>query len=95
VVVHAFNPSTWEAEAGGSVSLRPVWSTGTGLHRETPSQQNRDRVIKTKKRGKEELGWMPEGRQLGPELGRWQRLPTSDFEFTGPSSPPRNQDRKQ
>jgi hypothetical protein len=25
VVVHAFNPSTWEAEAGGF--LRPVWST--------------------------------------------------------------------
>jgi hypothetical protein len=23
VVVHAFNPSTWEAEAGGSLSLRP------------------------------------------------------------------------
>ena len=22
VVVHAFNPSTWEAEAGGSLSLR-------------------------------------------------------------------------
>jgi hypothetical protein len=25
VVVHAFNPSTWEAEAGGF--LRPAWST--------------------------------------------------------------------
>ena len=24
----AFNPSTWEAEAGGSLSLRPAWSTG-------------------------------------------------------------------
>ena len=27
VVVHAFNPSTYEAEAGGFPSLRPVWST--------------------------------------------------------------------
>jgi hypothetical protein len=26
VVAHAFNPSTWEAEAGGSLSLRPAWS---------------------------------------------------------------------
>jgi hypothetical protein len=27
VVVHAFNLSTWEAEAGEFLSLRPVWST--------------------------------------------------------------------
>jgi hypothetical protein len=27
VVVHAFNPSTWEAEAGGFLSLNPAWST--------------------------------------------------------------------
>jgi hypothetical protein len=27
VVAHAFNPSTWEAEAGRFLSLRPVWST--------------------------------------------------------------------
>jgi hypothetical protein len=27
VVAHAFNPSTWEAEAGGSLNSRPVWST--------------------------------------------------------------------
>jgi hypothetical protein len=26
-VVHAFNPSTWKAEAGGFLSLRPAWST--------------------------------------------------------------------
>jgi hypothetical protein len=26
-VAHAFNPSTWEAEAGGFLSLRPAWST--------------------------------------------------------------------
>jgi hypothetical protein len=27
VVAHAFNPSTWEVEAGGFLSLRPAWST--------------------------------------------------------------------
>ncbi|GAB1293316.1 Ras-related protein Rab-8A [Apodemus speciosus] len=26
-VAHAFNPSTWEAEAGGFLSSRPAWST--------------------------------------------------------------------
>jgi hypothetical protein len=27
VVAHAYNPSTWEAEAGGFLSSRPAWST--------------------------------------------------------------------
>jgi hypothetical protein len=27
VVAHAFNPSTWEAEAGGFLNSRPTWST--------------------------------------------------------------------
>jgi hypothetical protein len=27
VMAHACNPSTWEAEAGGFLSLRPAWST--------------------------------------------------------------------
>jgi hypothetical protein len=27
VVVPTFNPSTWEAEAGGFLSSRPAWST--------------------------------------------------------------------
>ena len=27
VVAHAFNPSTWEAEAGGFLSSKPSWST--------------------------------------------------------------------
>jgi hypothetical protein len=43
MVVHAFNPSTSEAEAGGFLSLRPAWSTERvpgqpGLYRETLSQ---------------------------------------------------------
>jgi hypothetical protein len=27
IVVHTFNPSTGEAEAGGFLSSRPAWST--------------------------------------------------------------------
>jgi major histocompatibility complex class I len=27
VAAHAFDPSTWEAEAGRFLSLRPAWST--------------------------------------------------------------------
>jgi hypothetical protein len=27
VVAHAFNPSTWEAEAGGFLSSRTAWFT--------------------------------------------------------------------
>jgi hypothetical protein len=44
MVAHAFNPSTWEAEAGGFLSSRPAWTTERvpgqpGLHRETLSQK--------------------------------------------------------
>jgi hypothetical protein len=46
VVAHTFNPSTWEAEAGGFLSSRPAWSTEwvsgqPGLHRETLSQKKK------------------------------------------------------
>jgi hypothetical protein len=44
VVVHTFNPSTWEAEAGGFLSSRPAWFTKwvpeqPGLYRETLSRK--------------------------------------------------------
>ena len=43
MVVHTFNPSTWEANAGGFLSSRPSWSTDwvlghPRLDRETLSQ---------------------------------------------------------
>jgi hypothetical protein len=46
VVVHTFNPSTWETEAGGFLSSRPAWSTEwvlgqPGLHRETLTQKKK------------------------------------------------------
>jgi hypothetical protein len=56
VVVHTFNPSTWEAEAGGSMSSRLAWFTvqvpgQPGLHRETlyqKTKQNKTKQNKTK-----------------------------------------------
>ena len=46
IVAHTFNPSTWEAEVGGSMSSRPAWSTGVApeqlkLHSEILSEQNK------------------------------------------------------
>ena len=54
VVAHAFNPSTWEAEAGGFQSLRPAWSTDRvpgqpGLYRETLSRKKKKKKKKKKK----------------------------------------------
>jgi hypothetical protein len=43
---HAFNPSTWEAEAGEFLSSRPAWTTKwvpgqPGLYRETLSKKKK------------------------------------------------------
>jgi hypothetical protein len=48
VVMHTFNPSTWEAEAGRFLSSRSAWSTKwvpgqPELHRETLSQKNKSK----------------------------------------------------
>jgi hypothetical protein len=53
VVAHAFNPSTWEAEASGFLSSRPAWSTKwvpgqPGLHRETLSRKKKKKEKKEK-----------------------------------------------
>jgi hypothetical protein len=61
VVAHAFNPSTWEAEAGGFLSWRPAWSTEwvpgqPGLYRETLSQKIKKQTNKqTKKQPKKNI----------------------------------------
>jgi hypothetical protein len=52
VVAHTFNPSTQEAEAAGSLSSKPTWSTEQvpgqpGLHRET-LPQNREKARSAK-----------------------------------------------
>ena len=60
---HTFNPSIWEAEAGGFLSSRPVWSTKwvpgqPGLYRETLSQKNQKQTNKqTKNKTKKEDMW--------------------------------------
>jgi hypothetical protein len=52
MVANAFNLSTWEAEAGRSLSSRPAWSTEQvpgqpGLHKETMHQKTKTKT-KTK-----------------------------------------------
>ena len=54
MVAHAFNPSTWKAEAGGFLSSRSAWSTESvpgqpGLHRETLSQKTKKQKNKNQK----------------------------------------------
>jgi hypothetical protein len=51
VVAHAFDPSTWEAEAGGFLGSRPAWFTEwvpgqPGLHRETLSRKSNKQTKK-------------------------------------------------
>jgi hypothetical protein len=62
--VHAFNPSTLEAEAGGFLSLTPAWSTKwvpgqPGLYRETLSRKNKTKQNKAKqnKNKKQNTNW--------------------------------------
>ena len=49
MVVQTFNPSTWEAEAGGSLNLKPAWSPEQileqpMLHREALSQKTTNKT---------------------------------------------------
>jgi hypothetical protein len=60
VVPHAFNPSTWEAEAGGFLSSRPAWSTEwvpgqPGLLRETLSQKTKQNKTKQTNKKQEKM----------------------------------------
>ena len=53
VVMHAFNPSTQEAEAGRFLGSRPAWSTKwipgqPGLHKETLSRKKEKEKEKEK-----------------------------------------------
>jgi hypothetical protein len=74
VVLHAFNPSTWEAEAGGFLSSRPAWSTEwvpgqPGLHRETLSQKEKRREEKRREeKRREEKRKRREERLNTPEI---------------------------
>jgi hypothetical protein len=48
VVVHTFNPSTWEAEAGRFLSSRPAWSVSSRTFRAI----QRNPVLKNQKKKK-------------------------------------------
>jgi hypothetical protein len=55
VLAHTFNPSTWEAEAGGFLSSKPAWSIEwvprqPGLHRETLSRKKKKRKKERKRK---------------------------------------------
>jgi hypothetical protein len=55
MLAHTFNPSTWEAETGGFLSLRPAWSTKwvpgqPRLYRETLSWKTKQNKTKQNKK---------------------------------------------
>jgi hypothetical protein len=51
VVAHTFNPSTWEAEAGGFLSSRPAWSTSE--FQDSQGYSEKSCLEKTKKKKKQ------------------------------------------
>jgi hypothetical protein len=71
VVAHAFNPSTWEAEAGEFLNLRPAWSTERvpgqpGLHRETLSRKSKNKT-KTKQNKQQQQQKKAKTKQNNPK----------------------------
>ena len=48
VVAHAFNPNTWEAEAGGFQSLRPAWVQDSQGYTEKPCLKQNKKQNKTR-----------------------------------------------
>ena len=70
MVAHTFNPSTREAEIGGSLSSKSAWSTERIpgqpglLHRETLSQKKSKKRKKRKEERRRE-GGREEGKQAG------------------------------
>jgi hypothetical protein len=65
VVVHAFNPSSWEAEADGSPSWRSAWATEQvpgqpGLHRETVFEKTKPQDTNKQKSHKLTCAFAPQ-----------------------------------
>jgi hypothetical protein len=64
---HAFDPSTWEAEAGGFLSSRPVWSTESSrTARAIQRKKKKKKERKKEKRKKERKKGRKEGRKCCP-----------------------------
>jgi hypothetical protein len=61
VVAHAFNPSTWEAEAGRFLSSRPAWSTefqdSQGYTEKPCLKKTKTKTAKTKNDNKKRGVW--------------------------------------
>jgi hypothetical protein len=62
VVAHAFNPSTWEAEAGGFLSSRPAWST------EKPCLEKQNKTKQNKTKQNKQNKTMREGQYIPHEI---------------------------
>jgi hypothetical protein len=66
MVAHSFNPSTWKAEAGRYLNLRPDYSYGSARAKQ------RNHVSENKKRAGEMVQWLraltalPEGLSSNP-----------------------------
>jgi hypothetical protein len=56
VVVHAFNPSTQEAEAGRFLSSRSAWSTTARAIQRNPVSKNKKQTNKQTNKNKEKEG---------------------------------------
>jgi hypothetical protein len=88
VVAHTFNPSTWEAEAGGFLSSRPLWATEwvpgqPGLHRVTlswtppPPKKRKKKEIKNSCEG---LAKLLNGKgSLAPYPITWVQFPEATW----------------
>jgi hypothetical protein len=87
MVANAFNPSIWEAEAGGFLSSRPDWSTELvpgqpGLYKETLSRktkqnktkQNKTKQNKTKRKKKSSESSSPLLIRINSHCIRWSFL---------------------
>jgi hypothetical protein len=66
VVAHVFNPSTWEAEAGGFLSSRLAWSTEWSEFQD--SQSYAEKPCPDKQKTKKEKRKMKEKKNCPPVL---------------------------
>jgi hypothetical protein len=51
MVAHAFNPSTWDAEAGGFLSLRPAWNMEQSKFQDSQGDTEKPCLKKPKQAG--------------------------------------------
>ena len=99
VVARAFNPSTWEAEAGGFLSSRPAWSTEwvpgqLGQHRETLSQKTKNKQT-NKKQNRMNLEVNFKGQKRWPSSKEhWLFFPRTWVWFPAPTHTPANSSSK-